>query len=205
MAAYAAGTLPEAYSLVVATHASLCDTCRAELSSLDALGGALMEDLEEVEISDTALAATMALIEMDDEEKAQSAPAPKSSGVFPAPLADYVGGGPEAVKWRAMGGGIKQALVPTASGAKARLLYIPAGSRVPDHGHKGLELTLVLQGAFKDHVSRFGRGDVEIGDEDLEHVPVAEEGEDCICLAATDAPLVFSGLIPRIAQSFLRI
>jgi putative transcriptional regulator len=28
-------------------------------------------------------------------------------------------------------------------------------------------------------------------------------GEDCICLAATDAPLRFRGLIPRLAQPLL--
>jgi putative transcriptional regulator len=36
-------------------------------------------------------------------------------------------------------------------------------------------------------------------------MPVADIGEDCICLAATDAPLRFRRLIPRIAQPFLRI
>ena len=42
--AYAAGTLPEAFSLVVATHLSLCDECRARAASYDALGGAVLED-----------------------------------------------------------------------------------------------------------------------------------------------------------------
>ncbi len=68
-----------------------------------------------------------------------------------------------------------------------------------------MELTLVLQGAFRDSEDRFGRGDLEIATEDLEHTPVAEPGADCICLAATDAPLRFNKLIPRIAQSFFRI
>ena len=67
------------------------------------------------------------------------------------------------------------------------------------------KLTLVLQGAFRDTEDRFGPGDVEIATEDLEHMPVAEPGADCICLAATDAPLRFNRLIPRIAQPFLRI
>ena len=35
--------------------------------------------------------------------------------------------------------------------------------------------------------------------------PVAEPGPDCICLAATDAPLRFSGIVPRLAQSIFRI
>jgi putative transcriptional regulator len=34
---------------------------------------------------------------------------------------------------------------------------------------------------------------------------VAEAGADCICLAATDAPLRFNKLIPRMAQPFFRI
>ena len=29
---YAAGTLPEAFNLVIATHASMCDQCRAALA-----------------------------------------------------------------------------------------------------------------------------------------------------------------------------
>jgi putative transcriptional regulator len=100
---------------------------------------------------------------------------------------------------------VKQAILPTSRDATARLLYIPAGAAVPDHGHRGTELTLVLQGAFVDETARFGRGDIEIANEDMHHMPVADIGEDCICLAATDAPLRFRGLIPRIAQPFLRI
>lgn len=76
---------------------------------------------------------------------------------------------------------------------------------VPDHGHRGTELTLVLQGAFRDETDRFGPGDVEIATEELEHTPVAEPGLDCICLAATDAPLRFNALIPRLLQPFLKI
>ena len=68
-----------------------------------------------------------------------------------------------------------------------------------------MELTLVLQGAFRDEQDRFGRGDVEVANENLHHTPVAEDGIECICLAATDAPLRFKGIIPRIAQKFIGI
>jgi len=101
--------------------------------------------------------------------------------------------------------GVRQAILPTSKAATARLLHIPAGAAVPDHGHRGTELTLVLQGAFVDQVSRFGPGAIEIVNEDLNHTPVADIGADCICLAATDAPLRFRALMPRLAQPFLRI
>jgi putative transcriptional regulator len=104
-----------------------------------------------------------------------------------------------------LGMGAKQAILKTTNDATVRLLYIPAGCEMPDHGHDGLEMTLGLQGAVLDGGERFARGDVEIADEDLEHTPVADIGEDCICLVASDAPLKFRGLLPRIAQPFFRI
>jgi len=128
-----------------------------------------------------------------------------ADALFPAPLRDYVGGGVEAVNWRPVAGGVRQAILPTSKDASVRLLHIPAGAAVPDHGHRGVELTLVLQGAYRDGDEIFARGDVEVATQDLTHTPVAEPGLDCICLAATDARLKFSGLLPRLAQPFFRI
>jgi putative transcriptional regulator len=202
--AYSAGQLPEAFSLVVATHVSLCDECRSRLLAFDAIGGALIDEADEARMAEDSFEATMARI--SGMPQAMPVQASRSMGaVFPAPLRDYVGGDLSAVKWRSVGMGVRQAILKTESGATARLLHIPAGQAVPDHGHRGMELTLVLQGAFRDTEDRFGPGDVEIATEDLEHTPVAEPGVDCICLAATDAPLRFNRLIPRIAQPFLRI
>ncbi len=204
VAAYSAGTLPEAFSLVVASHVSLCDECRARMESHDAVGGSLLEDCGSVDMADDAFAATMRLIAARPARP--SAPRRAAAGsVFPSPLQDYVGGDLDDVRWRTVGGGVRQAILKTKGDATVRLLKIAPGSKMPDHGHRGLEMTLVLKGAFRDDQDRFSRGDVEIAGEDLEHTPIAEEGEDCICLAAADAPLRFNTLIPRIAQPFFRI
>ena len=201
---YSAGTLPEAFSVVVATHISLCDECRSRLESFEAVGGALLDGDDAVAVSDDALEATMALIDAAPAfQKPASIPMPDA--VFPGPLRDYVGGDLDAVKWRPIGGGVRQAVLDTSGSENVRLLSIPGGMAIPDHGHRGTELTLVLQGAFSDEDGRFARGDVEVANEDLHHTPIAEEGMDCICLAATDAPLRFKGLVPRIAQRFIGI
>ena len=63
----------------------------------------------------------------------------------------------------------------------------------------------MLAGSFADGVNEFRRGDIEVADEDVQHTPVAGYGEPCICLAVTDAPLVFRSLLPRIVQRFARI
>ncbi|EAQ25038.1 ChrR family anti-sigma-E factor [Roseovarius sp. 217] len=202
--AYSAGSLPEAFNLTVATHISMCDECRARLGSFDSLGGALIETSETAALAQDSLAATMARIRRAPPQTVTS-PVRPAPGLFPAPLRDYIGGDLDAVRWRPVGMGVKQAILPTSRAATARLLFIPAGAAVPDHGHRGTELTLVLQGAFSDSVDYFGPGDIEIANEDLDHTPVADIGADCICLAATDAPLRFRALIPRLAQPFLRI
>ncbi|TVS05642.1 MAG: transcriptional regulator [Rhodobacteraceae bacterium] len=207
--AYSAGTLPEAFNLVVATHIAICDECRARLESFDAIGGALIEeslgDAPE-QLGSDALAQTLARIKTSTPEPRKRAAAqPPRDRVLPEPLRSYLGGGVDSINWRPVGGGVKQAILPTSENATARMLFIPAGAAVPDHGHAGMELTLVLQGAFADGHDRFARGDIEIADEDLHHQPMAEPGLDCICLAATDAPLRFRGLLPRLAQPFLQI
>lgn len=200
--AYSAGQLPEAFNLVLATHLSLCDDCRAQLGAYDALGGAMLDTCQ-AQLAGDSLEACMARIAGQPPASAPAARPPR--GLFPQPLQDYVGGDLAAVKWRPLGMGVRQAILPTGRSATARLLFIPAGQAVPDHGHRGTELTLVLQGAFSDATDRFGPGDLEIANEELEHTPVAEPGQDCICLAATDAPLRFTGMIPRLLQPLFRI
>ena len=203
---YSAGTLPEAFNLTVAAHVSMCDECRARLGAFDTVGGALIEDcatIAPVEMEADSLEATLAMI--SDTPQEMSVPKATDGSALPAPIRDYIGGDLDAVKWKPIGMGVKQAILSTSKDATARLLFIPAGSAVPDHGHRGTELTLVLQGAFVDESDRFGPGDLEVANEDLNHTPVADVGADCICLAATDAPLVFKGLLPRLAQPFLKI
>jgi putative transcriptional regulator len=201
---YAAGTLPEAFNLVVATHISMCDTCRAALAEYDAVGGEVMLDSGSVDLAEDALAATLAMIDrMDD--AAPVTTKRRANTIFPAPLQDYIDGDLDSLKWRKIGGGVSQLVLETSSEATVRLLRIPGGTAVPDHGHRGTELTLVLQGAFVDETDRFAAGDIEVANEDLEHTPVAEAGVDCICLAATDAPLRFNSFVPRLAQRFIGI
>ncbi|MFZ5964149.1 ChrR family anti-sigma-E factor [Thalassococcus sp. BH17M4-6] len=201
---YSAGTLPEALNLVVAAHVSMCDACRAEVEGYDAVGGTLLDRDGGDGVSESCLTGALGRIRADAPVSADTTVKAADPRV-PAPLAAYIGGRLEDVNWRPVGMGVKQAILATSPEATARLLYIPAGTAVPDHGHRGIEVTMVLQGAFEDEDGRFARGDVEVAAEDLQHTPVADISEDCICLAVTDAPLRFKGLLPRLAQPFLKI
>ena len=199
--AYSTGQLEEGFSLAIATHISMCDQCRAELESLEAMGGAIFENLEPNEIDIDAFAKTLALID-DMPEQVTTKAIPTE---LPEPLADYVGCDLDDIEWRPIGMGVKQKILVNTEKVSARLLYIPAGTAVPEHSHNGKELTLVLKGAFKDEIDHFGPGDIEFADGETHHTPVASDEEDCICLAVTDAPLKFNKLIHKIAQPFLKI
>lgn len=208
LASYAAGTLPEALSVVVAAQASICPQTRDRLRELEAIGGGLLELTQGREMALGSLEATMRRIaERDAQGEEEQAPSPREVAcpVLPAPVRDYVGGGIEAVRWRPVGLGAKQAILHETSAASLRLMQIPAGCEVPDHSHDGTEMTLVLQGAFLDGDERYARGDVELADAETKHMPVADVGEECVCLVACEGRLKFSGLLPRIAQPFLRI
>ena len=198
---YATGALPHAFDLVVATHVSLNDDARARLEALEAIGGAVLEDLDQVDVAGDSLDQTLAKIS----GAPVKAPPVISDGIFPAPLRSAVGGDEEAVRWRSIAGGVKQCVLHSDEGGTARLLCIPAGRAMPTHSHNGTEMTLVLKGAFRDEDGVSGRGDLEVADDQVHHTPIAEPGEDCICLVATDARLRFQGLLPRIAQPFLGI
>ncbi|MEL0438068.1 ChrR family anti-sigma-E factor [Phycobacter sp. K97] len=201
--AYAAGNLDQAFSLVLATHISMCDECRARLGAHEAVGGAMLEEFaasdQSISVSSDMKARLMDAL--DDPYEAP--PVYERSGVFPAPVMEALGGLPP--KWKPLGMGVRQSILSHGKNGSVRLLYIPGGQAVPDHGHNGLELTLVLQGAFSDETGQFGVGDMEIANSDLEHTPIADEGPACICLAATDAALRFRSFIPRLLQPVFRI
>lgn len=200
IAAYAAGTLGHAFSVVVAAHVSLCVECRARLEAHEHVGGAVLEDLAQETVSADLKSSVLAML--DQPSPAEPARAMRS-GIFPSAVMASLKGRPP--KWKAVGGGIRQCILEDRSEGSLRLLYIPPGRAVPDHGHGGLELTLVLQGSFRDDSGVFAAGDVEVAAEDVQHVPVAGEGLPCICLAASDAPLRFRSWLPRLLQPVFRI
>ena len=199
LAAFAAGSLPAPFALVVAAHVSLCTQCRAALGAHQAVGGAILETTATQDLSAGLKANVLAQLD------APAVPEPVHGrwGVFPGPVMAVLEGAPP--RWRSLGMGVRQSILAADRQGSARLLFIPPGQAVPDHGHNGLELTLVLQGSFSDSTGHFGVGDLEIADQDLQHIPTADPGAPCICLAATDAPLRFRSLLPRMLQPLFRI
>ncbi len=206
---YAAGSLAEGWSLAVATHLALCPACRKRLAVAEGIGGELLEAAQlpvEANSSWEAVRRRIAQPTSTQREIPRAGPAARRDDGLPEPLRSYLGGDFETLRWRPLGRGASQIRIRTAdSETQVRLLRIPAGKPVPEHGHGGRELTLVLSGSFADGTDLFARGDIEDADASLTHQPTATPEEDCICLAVTDAPLRFRSWFVRAIQPILGI
>lgn len=208
LVSYAAGSLAEGWSLAVATHLALCPACRKRLAVAEGIGGELLESAGASPMENASWEAVRSRIARPvplAERSRPSAVVRRENGL-PEPLRSYLGGDVETLRWRSLGRGASQIRIPTAdTETQVRLLRIPAGKPVPEHGHGGRELTLVLSGSFADGKDLFARGDIEDADASLTHQPIATPGEDCICLAVTDAPLRFRSWLVRAIQPILGI
>lgn len=202
---YASGALPHGLSLIVAAHLGSCPRCRRTVEMADGMGGALVEDVEPVKISDRSLDLVLQRIEGAPAEQ----PAPPVAGRHgvPAPLGAMLPEDLSDMRWRSIGPGIRQAKLPGLDGDDdgVKVLKIAPGRSVPQHSHGGHEMTLIISGSYTDEIGRFQAGDVADLDGDIHHQPVADGAEDCICIIATDAPLSFTGIVPRLMQNFIRI
>jgi putative transcriptional regulator len=209
---YAAGTASEAVSLLVATHLALCPECRDKVADYERIGGALLDDSQPAELPDAALAAVMDRLDDAPSDAPAEGPTRKPADsydettrrILPEPLRSYLGDNLDALPWRRMMKGVSRVDLPLDGSYSTRLYRIAPGQTIPEHAHGGSELTLVLAGAFSDDTGHYGRGDVAIADDDIVHTPIADPGEECICLAVTEAPMKPVNLAGRIFNLFMR-
>ncbi len=200
--AYAAGMLPEAPSLVVAAQAALRKDVGRAIGDYEAVAGALLEDCAASDVSPELRTRVLSLL--DQEEPTTHRTPPRGDARVPAPLWGFVGEDVERLNWRRVMPGVKDSVLPTKGGGTARLMWVRSGVKVPAHTHQGLEMTLVLEGAFSDSTGTYGPGDLQLADGSLDHSPIAERGEACLCLVVTQAPIRLTGRFGRLLNRFIR-
>lgn len=190
---HAARALGPAAGLVVAAHLARCPACRAKVGLAEAVGGALLETLPPTPLAPDALARLMARLEAHPEEGAAPGPPADSPA---AELRRLL----QAARPHWVAPGLRHALLLREQGSDGtlRLLRVRPGTALPRHAHRGVELTLVLEGRFADEAGQYGPGDLAEVDEGAPHRPVAGGSADCVCLLATHGRLHFEGVPGRI-------
>jgi len=205
MTEYCAGSLPLAQSTCLSVHIGFCGRCQRVVCQLSDVGASLFEQWEPVPVSDVLLQGVLA--RLDDEPPLQyAAAAPVESGSAPAILQRLMKGDFSDLVWKSIGRTLRISYLKTGDPKFELALYhIKAGGRIPEHGHRGSEMTLVLDGGFSDAKGSYHKGDFVYRSEGDIHAPTAFQSEDCICIAVVDAPLKFTNWKFRWMNPFLKL
>lgn len=199
---FAAGSLLEPLALVVATHVALCPSCRIEVADNEAVGGILLDRHAPEPLGPCTRNRVMSRLDEDE-----ASPVPEALAhhpVLPLPVLAYLSSDVNALAWQPLLRGIKAVELSVAGAVKASLVQVCAGRIMPRHRHEGHELVCFLAGGYADAFGHYRRGDFSLLGPGTEHRPVMDTDDDCLCVAATDAPLQFAGRFGRLVNPLLR-
>lgn len=211
---YAAGGTGEATDVLIASHLTFCPQCRGMVNETEDIGGALLSDLSPELLDEDALNKVLGQLDALDgtDGELKSATLDTANGKssadrenLPQPILHYLDTDVEKLAWQRVTKGVwEYRMLEDKAGAALRLYRIAPGTALPEHGHRGQELTLILTGAYNDQFGRFARGDVADLGIDAVHKPVTEKGGECIALAVNEAPIRLTGPVGRLMEPFLR-
>ena len=207
LAEYAAGTLPLPVRRIVEAHLEMTPSNQRFVEALEMVGGAELEAVEPLPLADrdAMLAAIFALGEAPVTRAAgpQVAPGRTADGL-PEALAPYLPGGIASAKWRRLLPSLKECRLDEQDGIVTNLVWVRRGAAIPSHTHHGTEITLVIAGGFTDGPHHVARGGIVVADDSVDHRPIADADEDCLCVTITDAPLRLTGPIGRLFAPLMR-
>jgi putative transcriptional regulator len=187
---FAAGALAEPLSAACSAHLSMCAQCRGELRDMELLGATL--------VGSTNTGGGRVALPIKPHEaqlRAHGKAGVGNADELPTPLSRKYGLALDQIPWKRLAPGVWQHHLALSPGAQGELYFIKLapGCRLPLHGHTGAELTVVLTGAFTDASGEFRRGDMQDIDNAIEHQPVGDKEEGCICLVAAEGPYLLKG------------
>jgi putative transcriptional regulator len=199
------GELPASLSAGIAIHADMCKQCQHQIAQLTEQIAESNFDFEEAfldrfivdEKQDLDEIATLNFDDMiaditasDDIEVL----APKENKFIAFNSTNYYL--PTALNSMSFGktahiGKLSRARIQLDEGEiHSSLLHIQPGGGVPEHTHKGFELTLLLEGSFEDEKGKYVKGDFIMLDSNHQHHPISSEG--CLCYTVANDALHFT-------------
>lgn len=201
---YVEGNSTPAMALMIAAHCDMCEKCQANVSALqdrlaevnlhsDSAGvtdfGSMLAEITQLPAADPIIVeAQSRKIELDGRQF-----------TLPKTLQRYV---KSTGSWSHLLGNLWQAPVDLGPIGKANFIYMQKGGRVPEHTHRGSELTLVIDGEFSDGIAHYDSGDFIVMDKHNTHAPQSDASEGCLVFAIVDAPLHFTSGVARLLNPF---
>ncbi|AAZ24774.1 ChrR family anti-sigma-E factor [Colwellia psychrerythraea] len=201
--AFVNGDLPASLSAGIAIHADMCPVCQqtiAQFTEQVAENSFEEEYLDRFIIDDNEALEAIATIDFDHmidnivESSDIAVVVPKVEKTVSFNDTTYTL--PAALNSMEMG---KHAQIGKLTRARIQLneneihsslLHIQPGGGVPEHTHKGFELTVLLAGSFHDESGEYVKGDFIMLDSSHQHHPISSNG--CLCYTVANDALHFT-------------
>lgn len=191
LSTFTKGELPASLSAAIAIHTDMCPTCQQRISALTEQSAEFefeqpSFDLGNLDI-DTMISdiTNDTNIELTYEDVAKSITVKGKVYTLPRAIQHMPMG-----KWNSFGSLSRARMDLEEGDIHSSLLQISPGGSVPEHTHKGYELTLLLEGSFKDEMGEYVAGDFILLDSSHKHNPVTEQG--CLCFTVANDALHFT-------------
>lgn len=196
------GDLPASLAAGIAIHADMCALCRQKVGQLteQVAEASFEQSLEDKFVDDKAVTQTAELafdgiidqITASDEREPTTAVVDERLITFkgmqyklPKTLGNIDLGRTAQI------GKLSRARLQLNEGdIHTNLLHIAPGGSIPEHTHKGFELTLLLAGSFADERGEYVAGDFIMLDQRHQHQPATEHG--CLCYTVANDALHFT-------------
>ena len=198
LAQFAAGQLPVSVSVAVSIHVEMCTCCQEQVAKYTERAaneslvvsddeGLLNSELDEMfeqitqdQSIDSIPVQNTQMLKWSDKEI-----------IMPSALRQL-----ELSDWSGLGKVSRSRVKLDDKDNRSSLLHIDAGGQVPAHTHTGQELTVLLEGSFKDEMGEYHRGDFIWLTGEHKHQPISEKG--CLCYAVVTNPLHFTEGLSRL-------
>jgi putative transcriptional regulator len=200
---FSAGNCEPAMALMISAHIDMCSECRTvsrgfqECFSIEALS----EDMP-LGSEYKNMLANITNLPVAPQEIVHSTPTLELDGrhfALPRALHRFTS---KTGNWSRLVDKLWQAPVDLGEMGKATFIYMEKGGRVPEHTHKGSELTLVIDGQYSDGISDYDCGDFTLLDGSNKHLPHSEADEGCLVFTIVDKPLHFTSGLTRLLNPF---
>lgn len=207
MLAYATGSLNQAENLIVSAHVSMSHKGRKVLSHYESLCGALFEnECAPVAMSDDSLQNLMSRIDESVDNRSDIKHSNFLKDVcVPSCLHGALLEQNKKPEWSFIMPGLHYYILDMeCQKNKIEFLKAKPNLKTPTHAHHGMEITLILDGAYIDETGKYEVGDLFVLDEDVRHAPSACPEKGCICMVVSTTPTKTASGLLRLLMSFFK-
>ncbi len=213
---YSSGSLDWALSICVAAHMQFCPQCKTKVVQFNSIGGNALVECEPVKVESASFDMLMKRINNDSSAEGVKVETSSNTQQGADDFDERIKSLPKVVqklipkdkplKWSFVSPSLRSAQLETGQDHYEVCFHkIKRGGRVVEHDHRGMEVTLVLEGSFSDSEGNYKPGDYIVKHPGETHRPIAAQDQDCLCLSIMEAPVKVAGLMGKVVNPFLKI